>query len=129
MATLAELDLNVKIILLDNGALGLVRQQQELFYQQQYVASIFPTRSDLVAIAQAFGISAIDLGSQRAPRTALRQTLQSRGPALIRVAIAAGHHVLPMVPPGAANTEAVDSRMPAEPQRQGVEMAVDQALL
>lgn len=108
LATLAELDLNVKIILLDNAALGLVRQQQELFYKRRFVASEYSQPSRFVAIAQAFGVPAFDLGEAAEPHAALANALRRRGPVLIRVPIAATQHVLPMVAPGAANTEALD---------------------
>jgi len=115
LATLAELDLNVKIVLLDNAALGLVRQQQELFYQRRYVASLFEQPSRFVAIAQAFGIPAFDLGAVSAPHGELTNALLSPGPVLVRVPVAAEHHVLPMVAPGAANTEALDHALAALP--------------
>jgi acetolactate synthase-1/2/3 large subunit len=108
LATLAELDLNVKIIVLDNASLGLVRQQQELFYRQRYVASLFAQPSNFTAIAKAFGVRALDLESTIAPYGALARAIEIPGPMLIRVPIAAEHHVLPMVAPGAANTEALD---------------------
>jgi acetolactate synthase-1/2/3 large subunit len=108
LATLAELDLNVKIIVLDNGALGLVRQQQTLFYNKRLVASHFAQPSNFVAIAQAFGIPAVALDESAAARDTLAQALRSDGPALIRVPISADHHVLPMVAPGGANVHAID---------------------
>jgi acetolactate synthase-1/2/3 large subunit len=108
LATLAELDLNVKIVLLDNAALGLVRQQQELFYQQRFVASVYSQPSRFVAIAQAFGVPAVDLGDKPEPYDALSRALTGRGPVLIRVPIAATQHVLPMVAPGAGNVDALD---------------------
>ena len=108
LATLAELDLNVKIILLDNAALGLVRQQQELFYQRRLVASVFSQPSQFVAIAQAFGVAAFDLGQQAKPLASLANALSTRGPVLIREPIAATQHVMPMVAPGAGNTDALD---------------------
>ncbi|HKE93790.1 MAG TPA: biosynthetic-type acetolactate synthase large subunit [Povalibacter sp.] len=108
LATLAELDLNVKIIVLDNGALGLVRQQQTLFYRRQLVASQFPQPSNFVAIARAFGVPALDLESAAAPHGTLSRALRQPGPALVRVPIGADRHVLPMVAPGAANVEALD---------------------
>ncbi|HWK74648.1 MAG TPA: biosynthetic-type acetolactate synthase large subunit [Povalibacter sp.] len=107
-ATLAELDLNVKIIVLDNASLGMVRQQQELFYGKRFVASQFQAPSDFVAIAQAFGIAALDLESSSAPYGALAKALNSEGPMLIRVPIAEEQHVLPMVAPGDANVDALD---------------------
>ena len=111
LATLAELDLNVKIVLLDNAALGLVRQQQELFYQRRFVASLFAQPSRFVAISQAFGIPAFDLGEASDPHEALERAFSARGPVLIRVPIAATHHVMPMVAPGAANIDALDHTM------------------
>jgi acetolactate synthase-1/2/3 large subunit len=108
LATLAELGLNVKIILLDNAALGLVRQQQELFYQRRLVASVFSQPSQFVAIGQAFGVAAFDLGEQAEPFAALAHALSTRGPVLVRVPIAATQHVMPMVAPGAGNTDALD---------------------
>lgn len=108
LATLAELDLNVKIVVLDNGALGLVRQQQTLFYRKRLVASQFAQPSNFVAIAQAFGIPACALDDSAAARDTLAHALRGDGPALIRVPIDAQHHVLPMVAPGAANIQAID---------------------
>lgn len=107
-ATLAELKLNVKIILLDNAALGLVRQQQELFYQQRYTASRYQHATDFVAIARAFGLHAHDLDKTHAPHELLQQALAATGPALIRVPIDETEHVLPMVAPGKPNTQPVD---------------------
>ncbi|HVW69050.1 MAG TPA: biosynthetic-type acetolactate synthase large subunit [Steroidobacteraceae bacterium] len=106
LATLAELDLNVKVLVLDNAALGLVRQQQELFYKRRFVASRFERGADFVAIATAFGVRAHDLGDDGA--LTLREVLARRGPALVRVPIDEVEHILPMVPPGASNTASVD---------------------
>jgi acetolactate synthase-1/2/3 large subunit len=119
LATLAELDLNVKIILLDNGSLGLVRQQQALFYRNRLVASHFPQPSNFIGIAQAFGIPATDLARTSRPQEALRRAIASDGPALVRVPIEAQQHVLPMVAPGAANIDALDH---APPQQRSLQM-------
>jgi acetolactate synthase-1/2/3 large subunit len=108
LATLSELDLNVKIVLLDNAAYGLVKQQQELFYGRRLVASTFMQPSNFVAIARAFGIPACDLAHVDAAERLLTAAMRSPGPALIRVPIAASHHILPMVAPGAANVDAID---------------------
>jgi acetolactate synthase-1/2/3 large subunit len=72
------------------------------------VASSFLQASNFVAIARAFGIPAADLATSGEPRTLLAAAMQSPGPALIRVPIAASQHVLPMVAPGAANVDALD---------------------
>jgi acetolactate synthase I/II/III large subunit len=110
LATLAELNLNVKIVLLDNAALGLVRQQQELFYGRKHVASMFIEPTRFTSVADAFGIASFDLGAS-ATRKTLRKALMSAGPALIRVPIDAREFALPMVPPGKANIDALDCVM------------------
>ena len=111
LATLAELGLNVKLVLLDNAALGLVRQQQHLFYRQRYVGSRYERSVDFMAIARGFGLRACDLGLAPDPAQALRQAMDSPGPALIRVPIHESEHVLPMVAPGTANTDPVDHHL------------------
>ncbi|HKP62080.1 MAG TPA: biosynthetic-type acetolactate synthase large subunit [Polyangiales bacterium] len=100
LATLAELELDVTIVVLDNRHLGLVRQQQVLFYGAQLSAAGFERPLDFVAIARAFGIEAQSI----APRsTELAAALERRGPRLIHVPIDATEMVLPMVPPGKGN--------------------------
>lgn len=109
LVTLAELDLAVKIIVLDNRHLGLVRQQQELFFDGRNSECAFPISPDLVAVARAFGIAgeALELrGSIPGHLSAqLGAFLEQPGPALLHVMIPAAEMVLPMVPPGAANDE------------------------
>ena len=107
-ATLAELNLNVKTVVMDNAALGLVRQQQELFYQQRHVASLYARPSSLCAVARAFGVPSWDLAEADDAEAMLREAFARPGPALIRVPVAAEAMVLPMVAPGAANIEVID---------------------
>jgi acetolactate synthase-1/2/3 large subunit len=105
LATLAEHDLDVKIILFNNGHLGLVRQQQELFYEGRYTASRFERRPDFRTLARGFGIDAVRLESWDG-RAAAR-TFERRGPMLVEMMISETENVFPMVPPGAANTAAI----------------------
>ncbi|WP_028079873.1 biosynthetic-type acetolactate synthase large subunit [Solimonas soli] len=107
LATLAETQANVKIVVMDNSALGLVRQQQNLFYDARYSASLYRAPPSCCAIAEGFGIPALDLGFVRDPAQALRDAFAQPGPLLIRAPIAADEMVLPMVTPGSANTEAL----------------------
>lgn len=108
LATLAELKLDVKIVVLDNAALGLVRQQQQLFYQGRFSGSLYSQPASCCAIAEAFGVPAYDLGIAQDADRALRGAFARPGPVLIRAPIAAEELVLPMVTPGAANTEVID---------------------
>ena len=107
LATAAELGVNVKIVLLDNGHLGLVRQQQQLFYGGRYQASRFHSEPDFAAIARGFGIAAVELGAAADPLAALATALRQPGPCLVRVPIGAEENVYPMVPPGAANRDMI----------------------
>lgn len=107
LATLAETGGNVKIILLDNGHLGLVRQQQELFYGGNIAASKFERRLDFASIARGFGIEAFDFGISENPEADFRRALEQEGPALVRIPIHETQNVLPMVPPGKANDESI----------------------
>lgn len=106
LATAAEERVDVKIILLNNGHLGLVRQQQQLFYGGRYQASRFRVEPDFAALARAFGMSSMRLdGALGDPRDALARALATPGPCLVEVPIAREQNVYPMVPPGAANRD------------------------
>ncbi len=107
LATLAEEGLNVKIVLMNNNALGLVYQQQTLFYGQRLFASKYRTEPDFVKIAEGFGVPAVDLDKADDPRAALAEALHAPGPCLIHATIDREQFVYPMVPPGAANTEMI----------------------
>ncbi|MGM3191454.1 acetolactate synthase large subunit [Dickeya dadantii subsp. dieffenbachiae] len=107
MATAVEENLNVKIVLMNNQSLGLVHQQQDLFYQQNFVASDYRYQTNFLAIAAGFGFATCDLNAAENPQAALRDALQQPGPALIHAAIDINEKVFPMVPPGAANIEMI----------------------
>lgn len=107
LATLAETRCNVKIVVLNNQHLGLVRQQQDLFYGGRQHASRFSMSPDFAAIARGFGIPGIDLGESPS-LDGLDEVLATPGPALVNVPIPATANVLPMVPPGAANRDMIE---------------------
>ncbi|MCM7514288.1 acetolactate synthase large subunit [Enterobacter hormaechei] len=107
MATAAENQLDVKIILMNNEALGLVHQQQSLFYKQGVFAATYPGTINFMQIAAGFGLHTCDLNAEEDAHAALQAAISRPGPALIHVRIDAQQKVYPMVPPGAANTEMV----------------------
>jgi acetolactate synthase-1/2/3 large subunit len=111
LATLAELGLDVKIIVMNNGHLGLVRQQQELFFGGRYYASRFDRSPDFAAVASAFGIRGLDLEGADDPGELLRSSFGRRGPVLINVPVHHGQNVYPMVPPGGANREMIGGEL------------------
>ncbi len=113
LATLAELQLNVAILILDNGHLGLVRQQQELFYRENFHGSRFDSQTDFAAIGRAFGVAGVDLGAaedQSETRAMLARALADDRPVVIRAPCVAEDLVLPMVPAGAANRDMIEER-------------------
>ncbi|MEG1211409.1 MAG: acetolactate synthase large subunit [Leclercia sp.] len=107
MATAAENQLDVKIILMNNQALGLVHQQQSLFYKQGVFAATYPGMINFMQIAAGFGLHTCDLNAEEDAQAALQAAISRPGPALIHVLIDPEQKVYPMVPPGAANTEMV----------------------
>ena len=108
LATLAEQNLDVKILVLNNGALGLVRQQQELFYGGRYTASQYKQNPDLAAIARGFGVAAKQLSISDCSDLAIKEFLNAPGPALLDIAIPQEANVFPMVPPGGTNTSMIE---------------------
>ena len=104
LATAVEQQASIKIVLFNNQSLGLVRQQQRLFYQQHYFASSYGIRVDFAAIARGFGMQAYDLGEQVNPDEMLAEAICKPGPCLIHIPIDMEDEVSPIVPPGAANT-------------------------
>lgn len=104
LATAVEQNVNIKIIVLNNNSLGLVRQQQNLFYQKRYFASDFQIDIDFATIAKGFRMKAFDVESGCDLSSFLVDILQESGPCLVNVPIGREEEVYPMVPPGASNS-------------------------
>lgn len=107
LATLADFNLNIKVIILNNHHLGLVRQQQELFYNEHYIASKFISNPNFKMIAEGFGIQSCDLGNEEKPLEKLKELLTVDGPCVINIPIEETENVLPMVPPGKSNIDMI----------------------
>lgn len=107
LATLCDFNLNVKVIILNNHHLGLVRQQQELFYNKHYIASQFISNPNFKIIAEGFRIQSCDLGNEENPLGKLEELLELKGPCLINIPIEETENIFPMVPPGKSNIEMI----------------------
>lgn len=107
MATAVEEGTNIKVVLMNNQSLGLVHQQQNMFYGERYYASDYRKPTDFVKIAEGFGMQTFDLDKAGDPRAMIAEAMAQRGPCLIHCSIDVNQQVLPMVPPGAANTEMI----------------------
>jgi acetolactate synthase-1/2/3 large subunit len=107
LAVVAEEGLNIKIIISNNESLGLVYQQQQLFYGQRSMASLFRQKTDFAAIARGFGLNAVDLAQCNAPEAEFKALIQQPGACLINVPIDVKAHVFPMVAPGGSNRDMI----------------------
>jgi acetolactate synthase-1/2/3 large subunit len=107
MATLKRYNIPVKILLVDNQALGMVRQWQELFMQKKYSEIDLSDNPDFVRLAEAFGIPAFFVRERKDVPRAIDRLLNERGPLLAHVAIEQAENVWPLVPPAKNNAEMV----------------------
>ncbi|MBP5231785.1 MAG: acetolactate synthase large subunit, partial [Planctomycetes bacterium] len=110
LATAKRLDLPVKILLLDNGCLGMVRQLQEMFFEKRYVYTDLSDNPDFVAVAAAYGIPAERCERAEDVPGAIARLLAAPGPAFLDVRIDREENVVPMVPSGAAIDQAIGAR-------------------
>src|SRR5436190_365191 len=107
MATLKRYNIPVKILLVDNQALGMVRQWQELFMQKKYSEIDLSDNPDFVRLAEAFGIPAFFVRERKDVSRAIDRLLNERGPLLAHVSIEQAENVWPLVPPAKSNAEMV----------------------
>ncbi|MCD6452819.1 MAG: biosynthetic-type acetolactate synthase large subunit [Dehalococcoidales bacterium] len=107
LATVAQEPVAIKIAILNNGYLGMVRQWQELFYKRRYVAT--PLSSpDFVKVAEAYGIPALRVKHKSEVLPAIKQAMAESGPFLIDFMIEPEENVFPMVTPGASLAELIE---------------------
>ncbi|CAQ86253.1 MULTISPECIES: acetolactate synthase 2 catalytic subunit [Photorhabdus] len=103
LGTIKRKQLPVKILLLDNQRLGMVRQWQELFFDKRYSETILTDNPDFVALAKAFDIPGQHITEKSQVDEALDTFFNSKGPYLLQVSIEELENVWPLVPPGASN--------------------------
>ncbi|MTC75340.1 acetolactate synthase 2 catalytic subunit [Providencia sp. wls1919] len=108
LGTIKRKQLPVKILLLDNQRLGMVRQWQELFFEQRYSETILTDNPDFVALANAFGIQGRRITCKSEVDAALDELLTSEGAFLLQVSINELENVWPLVPPGASNEKMME---------------------
>jgi acetolactate synthase-1/2/3 large subunit len=101
LGTILHYRIPVKIIILNNGFLGMVRQWQEMFYKGRY-ASTELVNPEFVTIAQGYGITAKKVTIRKELNSSLKELLSAEGPFLLDIAIEKEGNVLPMVEPGAS---------------------------
>ena len=109
LVTIARCRLPIKMVLLDNSSLGMVRQWQELFFDKRYSEIDLSDNPDFAALAQVCGIPASRIEHRDQVEGALAGLLATPGPALLHVKIDARANVWPLVPPNTANSQMLES--------------------
>ncbi|MGA2143102.1 MAG: thiamine pyrophosphate-dependent enzyme, partial [Brevinematales bacterium] len=117
LATAKSHDINVKIVIMNNSYLGMVRQWQELFYKKRYSAVLLEKHDhnvstgeyypDFVKIADAYGFWGKRVSKPSELEEAIKEMIAFDGPALLDVVICREENVYPMVPPGASLTQMI----------------------
>ena len=107
LGTIAQEDLAVKVAILNNGFLGMVRQWQEMFYGRRYVATPL-SGPDFVMVAEAYGIAATRVRNRLEVIPAIERAMAHDGPFLIDFVVEPEENVYPMVPPGATLAETLE---------------------
>ncbi|MGY3869899.1 acetolactate synthase 2 catalytic subunit [Aeromonas crassostreae] len=110
LGTIRRARLKVKMVLLDNQRLGMVRQWQELFFDGRYSETNLSDNPDFVALAAAFGIPGETITCKEEIAPALDRLLASESAYLLHVAISEEENVWPLVPPGVANHKMMEQR-------------------
>ena len=105
LATIRRNNLPVKILILDNQRLGMVRQWQELFFEERYSETDLSDNPDFVQLAAVFGIPGQTITHANQVDDAITALVNSKGPYIVRACIDNKENVWPLVPPGAANDE------------------------
>jgi acetolactate synthase I/II/III large subunit len=116
LATVVQYRVPVKIVVINNRALGMVRQWQEIFFEKRYCDTDLDFAPDFVKLAEAYGIRGARVEHRTDVAEAIDDFLSDREPRLLDVWVDPGENVYPIVPPGAALAEMV-----VEPTRAPVE--------
>lgn len=105
LATVKRYHLPIKIVLMDNQVLGMVRQQQELFFESRFSEIDLSDNPDFCMLTQAYGIETKKIACHSDTPAAIQWLINTKGPALLHVCLSEKENVWPIVKPGAANTD------------------------
>ncbi len=105
LASVAQYALPIKLIVINNAAYGMVRQWQQLFFDQRFSHSQLPATPDFVQLAQSYGIPGFRIETADHVASILEEALAQDGPVLVDCQVKHDEGVFPMVPPGASLSE------------------------
>ena len=105
--TAVDLQLNVKVVILKNGYLGMVRQWQQLFLNKRYSA-VRISSPDFASLAKSFGAQGYRASTRDEAKAVIERAMNTEGPAIMEFDIIEETNVYPIVPPGASNEECIE---------------------
>ena len=107
LVTAADNNVDIKIVLLNNGVLGMVSQWQRMFYGERYSQSTLTTKLDFIKLAEAMGINGMRVTEPDQLEEAIQRMFAAEGAYLMEVVVPPKENVLPMVAAGKALNEMV----------------------
>ena len=107
LATLVQYQLPVKIAILNNNYLGMVRQWQQMFFEKRYSQTVMELPIDFIKLAEAYGATGLQVSKVEDVEATIKQALETPGPVLMNFKVSREENVLPMVPAGKAIHEMV----------------------
>jgi acetolactate synthase-1/2/3 large subunit len=107
LATISSYRLPIKIVVINNGHLGMIRQIQDLFYEARFTTSALGDTVDLTAVAKGFGIPAERIAVDEDPAEAIARMSVATGPYMLEAMVNQNNYVYPIIPPGASNMEMI----------------------
>jgi len=108
LATVATYNIPVKVAILNNSCLGMVRQWQELFWNKRYSHTIFNHNPDFVKLAEAYGVKGMRITERDQVRDALEEAIRHPGPVIMDFRVDPAENVFPMVPAGKSLDEVME---------------------
>ncbi|WP_453994598.1 acetolactate synthase large subunit [Bacillus nitroreducens] len=111
LSVIQELNLPIKIVILNNKALGMVRQWQQIFYKERYSHSLIPNQPDFMKLADAYGIKGMKASNEQEAEQVLKEALEYEGPVLMDFSVTPFENVYPMVAPGKGHHEMVGVKL------------------
>lgn len=102
LATVAQYNLPVKVVIINNGYLGMVRQWQQLFFDRVYSETDISVQPDFVKLAEAYGLKGMMVDKPLDLKKALKEAFEHKGAVIVDVRVDREENVLPMVPAGAS---------------------------
>lgn len=108
LITCVENNLPVKVVIINNGYLGMVRQWQELFYNRRYSQVDLMIQPDFVKLAEAYGVAGLRAKRPDEVKPILEKAFAMPGPVIIDIVTEREENCFPMIPPGGAIREIID---------------------